>query len=865
MRAEIPADPVDRERFPTDVWRLVERYPGLGDDLGLTETLFAVSNGYLGVRATPEEGRPTVSYGTYINGFHEIWPIRHAEAAYGFARTGQTLVNVPDATVLKVYVDDEPLILGSSDIEAYERSMDFRDGVLRRRLIWRTPGGQRVQVDTTRCVSMTERHLAVFTIELTMLEGSAPIAITSSLINRQDGTDEYTAPPVTRGDSGTVQDPRKAGGFDERVMLPRLSRAHGERLALGFEANRSQMTVAAVADHVVKAPADASTTTHASADQARWTIQCSASAGDTIRVDKFVAYHSSRGVDPGELADRCDRTLQRAVATGREAIHETQRVWYDAFWDRSDVVVTEHADACGRLDGDPVALQQAIRFNLFSIAQATARSDGQGVAAKGVTGSGYEGHYFWDTEIYVMPFLTFTSPDLARNVLQFRVHMLPQARARAAEMAIQGAQYPWRTINGEEASAYYAAGTAQVHIDADISYAMVKYAQAAGDDVFLHVGGLDVLVETARLWADIGFVRDNGDPSFQIHGVTGPDEYTTVVNNNLFTNVMARYNLEQAVAVLTSLRHDDVDEYNLAMERLNIGEDEIERWAACAVGMRIPYDEELGIHPQDDFFLHREVWDLESTPPELHPLLLHYHPLVIYRFQVLKQADVVLALFLQGDRFTAEEKLRDFEYYTPITTGDSTLSAVVEAIVAAEVGHHRAAREFFHEALYCDLANLHANSADGIHIASAGGVWAALVNGFAGMRQYDDGLHFDPRLPVGWETLGFPLQWRGHLLQVEVSPEAISFTSRSEDAEAVGMHVRGQAVRLDAGGVVRVPLDGHGERIDRPLIAPPKGRRPDGTRLAAHLPPPIPEPLTYLHDTGSMPVIRDPDEGRTLG
>lgn len=861
MRAEIPADPVDRERFPTDVWRLVERTPGPDDDHGLTETLFAVSNGYLGVRATPEEGRPTVSYGTYINGFHETWPIRHAEAAYGFARTGQTLVNVPDATVLKVYVDDEPLILGSSDIEAYERSLDFRDGILRRRVIWRTPGGQRVQVDTTRCVSMTERHLAVFSIELTMLEGSAPIAITSSLINRQDGTDEYAAPPVAPRHSGGVQDPRQAGGFDERVMIPRLSRAHGDRLALGFEARRSQMTVTAVADHVVRAPADSSTMTHASEDWTRWTIQCNAAAGDTVRVDKFVSYHSSRGVDPGELADRCDRTLQRAASMGREAIHATQRAWFDAFWDRSDVVVTERADVSGRLDGDPVALQQAIRFNLFSLAQATARSDGQGVAAKGVSGSGYEGHYFWDTEIYVLPFLTFTSPDVARNVLQFRVHMLPQARARAAEMAIQGAQYPWRTINGEEASAYYAAGTAQVHIDADISYAMVKYARASGDELLLHVGGIDVLVETSRLWADIGFVRDNVDPSFQIHGVTGPDEYTTVVNNNLFTNVMARYNLEQAVAVLTSLQATDPAERALVMERLNVTEEEVDHWAACAAGMRIPYDEHLGIHPQDDFFLHREVWDLESTPPELHPLLLHFHPLVIYRFQVLKQADVVLALFLQGDRFTAEEKLRDFEYYTPITTGDSTLSAVAEAIVAAEVGHHRAAREFFHEALYCDLANLHANSADGIHIASAGGVWATLVNGFGGMRQYEDGLHFDPRLPEGWDNLSFPLQWRGHLLQVELVPDAITFTSRSEAADSVDLIVRGLAIKLDAGGVVRVPLADQGDRIDRPLIAPPKGRRPDGTRMAAHLPQPIPEPLIYAHDTGSLPVIRDPDEG----
>ena len=360
---------------------------------------------------------------------------------------------------------------------------------------------------------------------------------------------------------------------------------------------------------------------------------------------------------------------------------------------------------------------------MFSLAQAAARSDQQGVPAKGLTGSGYEGHYFWDTEVYVVPFLSYTLPDVARNVLHYRTRMLPTARERAREMAQSGALFPWRTINGEEASAYYAAGTAGVHIDADIAYALMKYVRASGNEGFLVRDGIDLLVETARMWVDLGFWRTNAERTFHIHGVTGPDEYTTVVNNNLFTNVMARANLEAAVRAVEHVRECYPVAWERAASRLGIEEGEVDEWRACAAGMTIPFDAGLGIHPQDDFFLDREVWDLSRTPTELFPLLLNYHPLVIYRFQVLKQPDVVLAMFLQGDRFTLEEKRANVEYYDPITTGDSSLSAIVQSIMAAEVGYHEEALDYFHQALYADLLDLHGNTVDGLHVASAGGVW----------------------------------------------------------------------------------------------------------------------------------------------
>jgi len=824
VSAPFPTDPMDRGHLPIDPWRLVETAYRPAE-LGLTETLFTVANGYLGMRGNPPEGRDAYAHGTYVNGFHETWSIKHAEHAFGFARTGQTLVNVPDAKVMKLYVDDEPLILGTADIEHYERVLDFREGVMRRSVIWRTPAGKRVRVDTSRMVSMAQRHLAVLTLEVTMLSGDAPIVVSSQLLNRQDGKDEYHVPAAAMGEG---VDPRKASKFEERVLLPRVNYAREDRMMLGYQCASSRMTIAVAADHLVDTDQPVETVLHSEDDLAKMVFRVDAKEGSPVRIGKFVAYHTSRGVPVRELSDRCDRTLDRARLQGLDHYYAEQREWYADFWRTADIEIE-----------DQPATQQAVRFNLFQLAQASARADQQGVPAKGVTGSGYEGHYFWDTEIYVIPFLTYTLPEVARNTLHFRARMLPAARERAREMAEKGALFPWRTINGEEASAYYAAGTAQMHIDADIAYAVTKYVDATGDTGFLVRDAIDILVETARLWADLGFWRSNGETSFHIHGVTGPDEYTTVVNNNLFTNVMARYNLERAAMAVDQLREEDPAAYRAMTSRLKLEPDEAEEWKKCAAGMSIPFDETLGIHPQDDHFLDREVWDLSRTPEELRPLLMHYHPLVIYRFQVLKQADVVLALFLQGDRFTLEEKRADFEYYDPITTGDSTLSAVVQSVMAAEVGYHEVALNYFHRALYVDLVDLHHNTVDGLHVASLGGVWQALVNGFGGMRDHGGHLTFDPRLPVGWPSLAFTLRWHGSLLRVRLTQAELSFTV--EEGDEVPLAVRGTAYTVGLGAPVTVALDGQGPRKDGTLGVTPiiGGRRADGTMITAGVPEPV--------------------------
>ncbi|WP_432558592.1 glycoside hydrolase family 65 protein [Granulicoccus sp. GXG6511] len=823
MNAQVPpaVDPMDRTRFPLDEWRLIETdYDE--NDLGTTETLFAVGNGYIGMRGNPEEGRPAYAHGTFVNGFHETWPIRHAEDAHGFARIGQTIVNVPDAKVLKIYVDDEPLLLPLADLDAYERTLDFKQGVLRRRIIWRTSAGKRVQINTTRLVSFTQRHLAIMTVTITMLSGEAPIVVSSQVVNRQDGRDDYSV--MTKTAEGS--DPRRAEAVERRILEPQSQWCGDGRLMLTYRCADSRMTLAVGADHTMITDNSYTETSSAEADHAKHVYKINAQPGVPIHIEKLVAYHTSRGAPVRELADRCQRTLDRAREVGVEAIHDDQIAWLERFWDECDVEIPGQS-----------AVQQAVRWNLFQLAQAAARAEGQGIAAKGVTGSGYSGHYFWDTEIYVIPFLTYTMPQAARCALRFRYTMLDAARKRATEMAALGALFPWRTINGEEASAYYAAGTAQYHIDADIAYALMKYVRAADDQDFLHHEGADILVETARFWADLGFWRNNGGDEFHIHSVTGPDEYTTVVNDNLFTNIMARDNLATAAQTVRELKEKQPEVYARMATRLDFDCAEVEEWERCAAAMFIPYDERIKVHPQDTHFLDREVWDLAKTPPEKRPLMLHYHPLVLYRFQVLKQADVVVAMFLQGDDFTLEEKRANFEYYDPITTGDSTLSAVVQSIVAAETGYPELALRYFYSGLFVDLDDRHRNTADGVHVASTGGVWSALAYGFGGMRDHDGHITFDPRLPKSWSELKFRIRLRDSRLHVRVTPGQLRLEVVSGAAVTVG--VRGEQVTVVPGEPVEVAVvrgadeEAEDERRTLPMVG---GRRADGSVITASVP-----------------------------
>jgi alpha,alpha-trehalose phosphorylase len=758
-----PLRPPSRD-YPADEWNIIEKgfHP---EFLAQLETMLAVGNGYLGMRGCPEEGGPNAENGTFINGFYETWPIVYGEEAYGFARTGQTICNVTDSKIIRLFVDDEVFWLPDSNLLNYERRLNMKTATLDREILWETPAGKQVSITSRRLVSFANRHVAAISYCVTLLNADAFVVISSEMLANQPD------------DRTNKEDPRRARTFASRVLHPRTSYSKDRRVVLCHATERSRLTLTCATDHVLQTSCPHAHNAVHTDDFGQVVFTIEARPACPIHLTKYMVYQTSQTASAEELCNRAEWTMDRATTQGFQQLLAAQEQYMDEFWRRSDVRVKDVRE--DRTKRSTVAIQQAIRFNLFHILQAAARAENSGVPAKGLTGQSYEGHYFWDTEIYLLPFLTYTSPRIAKNLLTVRYRMLERARARAKELGHRGAMFPWRTINGEEASAYYAAGTAQYHINADIMYALRKYVQATDDEQFLRDCGAEMLVETARLWLDLGFYSDAKGGKFCLNAVTGPDEYNTVVNNNAYTNLMARENLRYAARTIEFLRTAEPDAYDALVRKTALEPYEATAWSRAAENMFVPYDEKLKIIPQDDSFLEREPWDFRNTPHDRYPLLLFYHPLNIYRKRVIKQADVVLAMFLLGDDFPLATKQRNFDFYDPLTTGDSSLSSCVEAIIAAQIGDIDKAVQYGMSALLMDLADVGGNVKDGCHIASMGGTWMMLAYGFGGLRDNDGILSFWPRrAPQDNAILRFPLTYRGQMLEIEIGREHVEYTLR---------------------------------------------------------------------------------------
>jgi alpha,alpha-trehalose phosphorylase len=779
MIHHVPLRPPFRD-FPADEWNVIEKgfHPKF---LAQLETMLALGNGYLGMRGCPEEGGPNAENATLINGFYETRPIVYGEEAYGFAKTGQTILNVTDSKIIKLFVDDEPFWLPDAHLLSYDRRLNMKSGTLDREILWETPAGKRVLITSRRLVSFANRHVAAISYNVTLLNAVASLVISSEMT-----ADE----PSTFTDA---DDPRQTRIFAGRVLHHRTSYSKDRRIVLSHATEKSRLILTCAIDHTLETSCPHAHKVSYAEHFGQVAFTIDALPDCPIHLTKYMVYHTSRTASAEELCGRAEWTMDRVTTQGFQQLLISQEQYMDDFWRRSDVRIRDIREE--RTKRSTVEIQQAIRFNLFHILQASARAEDTGVPAKGLTGQAYEGHYFWDTETYLLPFLIYTSPRTAKNLLTFRYKMLPQARERARQLGHRGAMFPWRTISGEEASAYYAAGTAQYHINADIMYALRKYVHATGDESFLRDCGAEMLVETARLWLSLGFYSDAKGGKFCINSVTGPDEYNTVVNNNAYTNLMARENLRYAAQTVEALRQTDQDAYNALVHKTALEPSEVEGWTLAADRMYVPYDEKLEIVAQDDSFLDREPWDFRNTPHDHYPLLLFYHPLDIYRKQVIKQADVVLAMFLLGDAFSLESKKRNFEFYDPLTTGDSSLSSCVEAIIAAQVGDIGKAIRYGVAALLMDLADVGGNVKDGCHIASMGGTWMMLTYGLGGMRDDDGTLSFCPRrAPEDNAILRFPVTYRGQRLEVKIGIDEVEYTL--SDGESLLIRHEAEEIQL---------------------------------------------------------------------
>jgi alpha,alpha-trehalose phosphorylase len=784
---------IDEDSFGTDPWRLVEDELHL-ERLAHTESVFALSNGHIGVRGNLDEGEPHAVPGTYLNGFFETVPLPYAERGYGYPEDGQSLIDVTNGKIVRLLVDDEPFDVRYGTLHHHERSLDMRRGVLDRSVRWTSPSGRSVAVRSTRLVSFVHRAIVAVRFEVEAIDVPVRVVVQSTLVANEP-------------DAERAADPRAAAAL-HRPLVCDFHTDRNLEVALGHHTRTSGLRMAAALDHVIDGPSGTATASESEPDLARVNVSTELQPGATLTVVKFLALGWSAQRSMPALRDQVDASLAAARRAGWEELVAQQHHYLDEVWGRADV----------ELDGDPT-LQQALRFALFQVVQAAARAEQRALPAKGLTGRGYDGHTFWDMDSYTLPVLTYIAPDAARDALRWRHSTLALAQTRAHELRLAGAAFPWRTIRGEECSGYWPAGTAAFHVNADIAEAARRYVAATDDAEFEATAGVELLVETARLWVSLGHHDHEG--RFRIDGVTGPDEYTALADNNVFTNVMAARNLRSAA--------EAVERHPQRARELGVDGAEPAAWRRAADAIVIPFSAELGVTEQSESFTRYRRWDFDAIDRDQYPLLLHFPYYALYSSQVVKQADLVFALYVDGDRFGVEQKRRDFEYYERITVRDSSLSASIQAIVAAEVGHVDLAYEYLRETALIDLTDRAGNTRDGVHLASLAGAWLAAVAGFGGLRDRDGSLGFSPRLPDALTRLHFRLRYRGRQIAVEILPDRARYTLSG--APLTVLH-HGEELQLTESAPITRPW---GAAEPLAPVGPPRGREASRRGVGADL------------------------------
>jgi alpha,alpha-trehalose phosphorylase len=683
--------------FGDDPWRLVAQGDAL--ELAYLPPLFAIGDGFVGVRGPGEaDGAPRI----YLNGVFEKMPIVYHESAHGFAQESDVRLAAADATRPHITIDGAPLGPPERIV------LDMQRGVL---VADHRAGEHRVRIE--QFAAMARTGLIAARIEIQA--GDEPVAVAVA--------PRVSPPPAPAGhEDGAVHDPRVGPAFHQSPWHQVVDHGDAGRVDC---LPHSGFAVAALASGVYQGEVE---------------------AGGTITIDCLAAYAARYGTGAAEASlAAAESVLADAGHAGFTSLAAEQAAWFDSYWDDAFVAFP-----------DAPRVEQSVRHALFQLAQAV--GDGSAsIGAKGQTGEGYEGHVFWDADSYVLPALLAIRPELARNMLGWRIDRLEGARANARAMGqAQGALYPWRTIAGRECSAYFPAGSAQYHINADIAQALSRYLAMTGDHALLSRGGAEMLVETARIWLEIGFHDADRDDSFVINRVTGPDEYSALVDNNLYTNMLAAEHLRLAAGV--------------GAEAGLIDEDEAARMRRAADMMRLPFDDARGIYAQDESCFALQPWPFAKTPADRYPLLLHFHPLTIYRHRVSKQADAVLLLATLPDRFDRSMRRRMLDVYEVTTVHDSTLSASAFATVAAQAGDPVRAARYWRLSVLTDLLNLFGNSSHGLHMAALGGGFTALVSGFGGTRVADGQLAFAPVAIPDIGRYAFRIRYQGR--QIEVACDA---------------------------------------------------------------------------------------------
>ena len=697
------------------------------------ETILTQGNGYLGTRGSLEERFPDDRQGTFIHGMWDDLEIGVTE-----------LVNAPDWTAVEVWINGQRFSMDHGEVQDYARILDLRSGVLTRRLRWTPPGGdQKFDLTYERFPSLADPHLLALRIQVQALDGAATVEIIASL-------------------NGNVEN-------EGRAHWDLVSQRSDPELTSLLVRTRSSKKTLAISTRLIPNGAHAEMSARDTPFNPGIRVRANIEGGETIIVDKLISVFTSRDVKHPLKASTAK--LNEAVKKGYSALLDEHMLAWREFWSSSDVII----------EGDDQA-QLAIRHALFQLRVAASKEDEYvSIGAKTLSGFAYRGHVFWDNEIFVLPFFTFTQPELARNMFLYRWHTLQGARNKAAENGFKGAQFAWESAEtGDEVTPRWVpdgddptksiriwTGDIQIHISADIAYSIWQYWQVSGDDAFMRDVGAAIILETALFW---GSRAEPENGAYVIRQVIGPDEYHDHVDNNAFTNGMARWHLEKALEVREWLRQNFPKEAEALDRQLLLSEATLSLWKDIAAKLEFRHASTTGLIEQfDGFFQLREVdWEQFEGRTESMQILLGIEG--ANQHQVLKQADVILLLCLLRDRFDRKTWRANWDYYSSRTDHSygSSLGPAIHAWAASEMGEPELAYEHFMRAAQSDLGDIRGNADDGMHAASAGGIWQALVFGFAGLRIDDDGYSIRPRLPSHWTRLAFKFRHRGEWHEVDV-------------------------------------------------------------------------------------------------
>jgi maltose phosphorylase len=748
----------------TDPWKIVEE--GFHPDRSrVSESLFSLGNEYQGVRGYFEEGYSGDTLrGCYLNGIWEEHLLDEPQAYKGISRRICFIVNTVDWLHTRLEIDGEALDLNRSRFSGFRRELDFRTGILRRELVWQTRSGKELLLSFTRLLGMGTRELGLQRVSATPLNFSGALSLTMGM--------DFSLIHESRGES-FWECPRKGGGQDTCAILG-VSRNTRRALFAGFRI----FSGPGAALHSVEGDRNVG-----------FRITLDLNKDNEQSVDKACILFATDGPDQGE-----DETW----AGGMELIASVDRTTFEdtgddngkrwqAIWDSSDIVI----------HGDPDA-QQGIRFCIFQLQQ-TCRGiiDGAHIGAKGLTGEAYNGNAFWDTEIYCLPYYLFSNPSAARALIDFRARTLPQALERARELDCEGACFPVATIDGKESCTLWQHASLQFQPTTAVAYAIRHYSTVTGDIEFLFGTGVELLIHICRFLASRGqwSPRSGG---FGFYGVMGPDEFHMMVNNNFYTNFMAKQTLLFTLKVLAEMGISRPERKDALLIALGCTDDEQRAWGKRAESMIIPYDPRTGIYEQHEGFFDLPHIDVDSIPPGEFPLYAHWSYDRIFRTDMIKQPDVLMLMLLHNASFTATQKKANYDYYRPRCIHESSLSPSVHSILASELGRRADAFEFFRFATRIDLDNYNRNTAEGLHMTSLAAAWMNIVYGFGGMRSDGKALTLNPSIPEQWKAYRFQIAYRGSLIRVDVSHEQARV--RLLEGPPVSLVIRGKARQITAEG-----------------------------------------------------------------